>query len=178
MHVNVRDLVGHPGETKDLHRQVAVEEVGDDPWGPAEEPLRGPLLLDLVLDAVVEGVWVHGTVGWGLDLDCGRCLEAVHLDRTVEVGELYADPRRALDDDDDEVDEGYLLVDDATSLDLERLLHDTVVLDLPTSVRCGRSDCTPPVGDGVAVLDAEEAAAAAEAAPDPRWASLADLDLD
>ena len=75
MLVPVRDLVGHPGETKDLHRDVAVEEVGDDPWGPAQDVLVGPLHLALTLDAVVEGIWVHGALRWGLDLDCG-CVRA------------------------------------------------------------------------------------------------------
>lgn len=177
MLVTVSGLVGSPGETKDLHRDVAVEEVGDEPWGPAEDVLRGPIHLDLGLDSVVEGIWVHGTVRWGLDLACGRCLRPVSLDRSHEVGELYADPRRVREVDDEEIDEGYLLVQDATAIDLEQLLHDVVVLDLPTSVRCGRDDCVAPVGDGVAVMDEDEAAAAADAAPDPRWAALAELDL-
>lgn len=175
--LDVRDLVGHPGETRDLHRSVAVEEVGDDPWGPAEDVLRGPIVLDLVLDAVVEGVWLHGTISWALELDCGRCLEQVRLERAVEVGELFDDPRR-VDEGDEELEPGYVLVDEATRLDPERLLHDTIVLDLPTAVRCGRADCTPPVGDGVAVLDEDSAAATASDGPDPRWAALADIDLN
>lgn len=173
--VPVADLVGKPGATRSLHRTIAVEDVGDDPWGPAEEALVGDIELDLGLDSVIEGIWLHGDVRWQLRLDCGRCLRPVELDRDAEVGELYADPRRVHAEED--VDEGYELVEDASAIDLERLLHDLVVLDLPTSVRCGREDCVAPVGEGVAVLDEDELRARREGGPDPRWAALADLDL-
>lgn len=175
MHVPVADLVGKPGATRSLHRVVAVEDVGDDPWGPAEQALVGQLELDLGLDSVIEGIWLHGTITWQLELDCGRCLRPVALERTADVGELFADPRRL--EEGEEVDEGYELVEDASAIDLERMLHDVVVLDLPTSVRCGRDDCSAPVGDGVAVLTEDELRHRREDEPDPRWAKLAELDL-
>lgn len=175
MHVPVTDLIGNPGATRSLDRTIAVEEVGDDPWGPAEGALRGDIVLDLQLDAVVEGVYVRGAVAWQLTVDCGRCLRPVELDREVVVGELFADPRRA--DPDDELDEGYEVIDAGAAIDLERMLHDTIVLDLPTSPRCGRADCEPPAVEGVVVMDADAARAARAAEPDPRWAALASLDL-
>jgi len=173
--VPVAGLVGKPGSTRALHRIVAVEDVGDDPWGPAEDALTGELELELGLDSVIEGIWVHGQVRWQLTMDCGRCLRPVELDRAAEVGELFADPRRL--EEGEEVDEGYELVDDAAAIDLERLLHDLVVLDLPTAVRCGRDDCAAPVGDGVAVLTEEELRQQRDEEPDPRWAALAEVDL-
>ncbi len=175
MLIPVADLVGKPGSTRQLHRTIAVEEVGDDPWGPAEDALSGELELALGLDSVIEGIWVHGDVAWHLTMDCGRCLRPVEMDRSAEVGELFADPRRAIEDE--EVDEGYELVDDASAIDLERLLHDVVVLDLPTRVRCERDDCEPPVGEGVAMLTEDELRARREEEPDPRWSALKDLDL-
>lgn len=175
MFVPVADLVGKPGSTRSLHRTIAVEEVGDDPWGPAEDALTGGLELELGLDSVIEGIWVHGHVRWELTMDCGRCLRPVELERDADVGELFADPRRLEEGED--VDEGYELIDDAAAIDLERLLHDLVVLDLPTSVRCGRDDCAAPVGDGVAVLTEDELRRQREEEPDPRWAALAELDL-
>ena len=175
MHVPITDLVGTPGATRHLDRTVAVEEVGDDPWGPAEGALHDELRLDLVLDSVVEGIYVSGDVHWTLTLPCVRCLRDVDLDRTVEVGELFADPRRI--DPDDEIDEGYEIVDNATAIDLERMLHDLVVLDLPTRPMCGRDDCEVPSADGVRYLDADEAQAEQEARVDPRWAALRELDL-
>lgn len=175
MHVPVADLVGKPGATRTLHRTIAVEDVGDDPWGPAEDALTGDVDLALGLDSVIEGIWVHGRVAWQLEMDCGRCLRPVALDRAAEVGELFADPRRL--EEGEEPDEGYELIEDTSAIDLERLLHDVIVLDLPTSVRCGRDDCTAPVGDGVALLTEDELAQHREDEPDPRWAKLAELDL-
>ena len=175
MLIPVADLVGKPGATRRLHRTIAVQDVGDDPWGPAEEALTGDIDLELGLDSVIEGIWVHGDVTWSLVLDCGRCLRPVDLERGAVVGELFADPRRL--EPDDEVDEGYELVEDASAIDLERLLHDLVVLDLPTTVRCDRDDCEAPVGEGVQVLTEDELRAQREATPDPRWAALGDLDL-
>lgn len=175
MLVPVADLVGKPGATRHLHRTIAVEDVGDDPWGPAEDALTGAIGLGLGLDSVIEGIWVHGEVTWQLRIDCGRCLRPVELERTAEVGELFADPRRL--EEDEELDEGYELLVDAGAIDLERLLHDLVVLDLPTSVRCERDDCEAPVGEGVRVLTEDELAATRAEEPDPRWAKLADLDL-
>ena len=175
MLVPVADLVGKPGATRSLHRMVAVEDVGDDPWGPAEDALRGRLELDLGFDSVIEGIWVHGQVIWHLELDCGRCLRPVELERAAQVGELFADPHRL--EEGEEVDEGYELVDDTSAIDLERLLHDVIVLDLPTSVRCGRDDCVAPVGEGVSVVTEDELSQQREDEPDPRWAKLAELDL-
>lgn len=176
MLIPVADLVGKPGATRQLHRSIAVEDVGDDPWGPAEEALSGDIELQLGLDSVIEGIWVHGDVAWHLTLDCGRCLRPVELDRAATVGELFPDPRRFREDE-DEIDEGYELIHDAAAIDLERLLHDVVVLDLPTRVRCDRDDCEPPVGEGVAMLTEDELDAQREEEPDPRWAALEDLDL-
>lgn len=175
MLVPVADIVGKPGATRQLHRSIAVEEIGDDPWGPAEDALGPTIELDLGLDSVMEGIWVHGDVAWQLTMDCGRCLRPVELDRHAEVGELFADPRRAIEDE--EVDEGYEIVGDTSAIDLERLLHDVVVLDLPTSVRCDRDDCEAPVGEGVDVLTEDELREQREDEPDPRWDALKDLDL-
>lgn len=175
MLVPVADLVGKPGATRSLHRSIAVEDVGDAPWGPAADALGDQLELELGLDSVIEGIWVHGEIRWQLEMECGRCLRPVELGRAVQVGELFADPRRLAEDE--EVDEGYELVDDGAAIDLEQLLHDVVVLDLPTTVRCGRDDCVAPVGEGVAVVTEDELAQQREDEPDPRWSKLAELDL-
>lgn len=175
MLVPVTDLVGNPGATRDLHRSIAVEDVGDDPWGPAEDALHDELHLDLALDAVVEGIYVSGDVAWTLTVSCGRCLRDVEVERSVEVGELFADPRRV--DPDVEIDDGYELRDAGTTIDLERMLHDLVVLDLPTTVRCERDDCEVPGADGVVFMTEDEARSAEHEGVDPRWAALQGLDL-
>jgi uncharacterized protein len=58
-------------------------------------------------------------------------------------------------------------------LDLEQLVRDALVLELPLVPACGRADCAPAEAPGVLVGADESSTAPA----DPRWAALADLDL-
>lgn len=173
MRVVVTDLVGRPGESRHYTASLTRERVGDDPWGPAEDALTGEIELDLHLDSVVEGILVHGDVVFDLVLDCARCLEPVTVARTASVSELFQDPRKL--EPGEEAEPGYELVDDHTAIDLERMLHDVVVLDLPVRVHCERPDCAPAslAEDVVLVREGEEV----PRPPDPRWAKLADLEL-
>jgi len=174
--VPVTDLVGRPGESRRYTATLARERVGDDPWGPADDALSGDIELDLHLDSVVEGILVHGEVGFGMTMDCSRCLEPVTERRTTRVSELFQDPRKL--DTGEEVEPGYGLVDDANAIDLERMLHDVIVLDLPVRVLCERPECTTT---GTAAADVairtEEEDAGRDRGPDPRWAKLVDLEL-
>jgi uncharacterized protein len=174
--VNVTDLVGRPGATRDVVESVLRSDVGSDPWGPAEDGLQDPIDLDLQLDAVVEGIFVHGSVGFAVELPCARCLEPVEVDREVDVAELFQDPHKL--DPEDELEDGYALVDDRTAIDLERMLHDVVVLGLPVRVTCERPECVPYASEDVVLRSEDEHVAQVEARPDPRWAKLTDLDLD
>jgi uncharacterized protein len=172
--VPVTDLVGHPGVTRAVRRAVPVGEFGDDPWGPAEEAVRGDIGLDLHLDAVVEGILVRGAVGVDLELPCARCLDPRPLHLDVEVAELFVDPAKREDDDED--DPGYELVDAATAIVLDTMVRDALLVELPVRVLCddacqglcptcgadrNHTDCGHGPGDD----------------PDPRWAKLADLDV-
>jgi uncharacterized protein len=172
--VPVTDLVGHPGTTRAVSRAVPVGEFGPDPWGPAEGAIRGDIELDLHLDAVVDGILARGRVGVDLELPCARCLEAQPVHRDVDVAELFVDPRKREEDDDE--DPGYDLIDDATAISLDTLVRDALLVDLPVRVLCdetcqglcptcgadrNRGDCGHRPGDR----------------PDPRWAKLADLEV-
>ena len=176
MRVPVTDLVGNPGETRRLTQSLPPEDIGNDPWGPAADALRGPIELDLHLDSVVEGIFVHGDVGFGLELACARCLRPVVHHHDVAVAELFQDPSKL--DEGEEAEEGYELIDARTAIDLERMLHDVVVLELPVRVHCGRDDCRPATeGDDVALRTEDEERFRRENEPDPRWQKLADLEL-
>lgn len=174
MRVGIVGLVGHPGRTRPLVQDAAVEAFGDDPWGPLEGAIVGPIGLDLHLDAVVEGILVRGRVTARLVLECARCLTPTEVERDVEVTELFTDPARL--EEGEEPDEGYELVDGATALDLTALVRDALLVDLPVRVLC-RPDCA-----GICpVCGAERADGGCghEEAPeaDPRWAALAGLAL-
>lgn len=174
MRVPVTDLVGHPGATRPLSAEVERDAFGEDPWGPADDALDGPLVLELHLDSVVEGILVRGRIEVGLTLPCARCLAPQRADRTLEVAELFLDPTKREDDEDD--DPGYELLDDRTAIDLSTMVRDAVVIDLPVRVLC-RDDCAglcPVCGED---RNQRDCGHGDESTPDPRWAKLADLDL-
>lgn len=177
MRVPVTDLVGQPGESRPYAATLTREQIGDDPWGPADDALTGDITLDLRLDSVVEGILVHGDVVYDLVMDCSRCLEPVEIARSAQVSELFQDPTK-LDEDDEEPEPGYELVEGSTAIDLERMLHDVIVLELPVRVVCDRPSCTTAGTDDADVaLRTEDEEAARERGPDPRWAKLEQLDL-
>ena len=174
MRVPVTGLVGHPGETRELCRAVSPEEFGPEPWGVAEDGVEDPLVLDLHLDAVVEGILVRGSVRFAVSLPCGRCLELQRLEREAPVMELYLDPRKREEGDDE--DPEYELIDDLTAIDLTPLVRDALVVDLPLKVVC-REDCQglcPSCGGNRNETDCGHQHGDE---PDPRWAKLAELEL-
>lgn len=175
MRLSVTDLVDNPGTTRALRRVVERTDLTDvETWGPADEALVSPITLDLDLDAVIEGILVRGEVSFDVQVPCGRCTEPLVQHVVEDVAELFIDPERA--DPEDEWDEGYELLDRRSTIDLSTMLRDLVVLDLP--VRAFHdSPCQPVAVEGVEIRTEDEDRAIREAAPDPRWASLADLDL-
>jgi uncharacterized protein len=172
--VPVTDLVGHPGATRAVVEDVAPADVDEhETWGPAEGAITAPLHVELDLESVVEGILVRGTVDVDLELPCARCLVPQRLEHTVPVAELFTDPRRA---DQDDEDDGYLIDDDLAHLDLGPLLRDTVVMEVPVRVLC-RDDCQglcPVCGQDRNEADCGHRP---DEEPDPRWAALADVDV-
>ena len=174
MRVPVTDLVGHPGETRALTRAVPPDEFGDDPWGPAVTEVEEDVDLDLHLDSVVDGILVRGSIGFAIVIPCARCLEVQHVRRDVDVAELFVDPRKREDDDED--DPGYELIDDRTAIDLSTMVRDTLLVDLPLQFLCDEGCLGLCVVCG-ADLNQGDCGHRPGSAPDPRWARLADLDL-
>ncbi len=61
-------------------------------------PEGAPLELDVRLESVTEGVLVTGTITAPLRGECGRCLDPVSDELTVDVCELFAYPDSATDE--------------------------------------------------------------------------------
>ncbi len=131
-------------DTHDLIRQAgAMREVTDTVQAPTsvgngviEVPQGSRITLDLRLEAVVEGVLVTGTASATATGECGRCLTPISMPVEVDVQELYAYADRDLSAD--EAEELSTMTGDL--LDLEPVLRDQVVLDLPFQPLC-REDC-------------------------------------
>lgn len=165
--LSVSDLVGRPGASRRVDLAVPAPEGLELPLAAVEGPLRFPG----VLESVVDGILVRGTLSAPLVLSCARCLAEVHQDATAEVVELYSAPGNVAPDD--ELDPGYEIVEE--HIDLDTLLRDALVPAVPYQPLC-RPDCAglcPVCGcdRNTATCDC------VETTTDPRWAALEGLRL-
>ena len=84
--IDVRDLLGQPGTSREVHVQGTLEDLGTELAGvPADRPLEA----DLLLESVVEGILVSGRVRATMQLRCARCLKDFEAPLDVEVSELF-----------------------------------------------------------------------------------------
>ena len=171
--LDTRELGRRPGS------QRVVELTVPAPADLGIEVLRvtegSPVVLDLRLEAVMEGVLVTGTASAVLEGECVRCLQRIDDEIDVRLQELYLYPNGRHDESDTELDdEASRLEDDL--LDLEPLLRDAVVLALPFQPLC-TEDC-PGLCTECGARLADEPGHAHEAPVDPRWAGLARLQDD
>jgi len=158
---------------------------------PAPEDLRLELArvpggadveLDLRFEAVTEGILVTGSATAPLVGECARCLAPLASTVTASFTELYlydghdqhdGDDQHEWHDEYEEPDEERYL--DGDLLDLEQAFRDAVVLALPMSPLC-RDDCPGLCVECGVPLAQAGPGHRHEAAPDPRWAALAQLD--
>lgn len=137
--------------------------------GMAAVPEGAQLTLDLRLESVVEGVLVSGTVTAPVTGECARCLTPVSDTVSVPVTELFAYPDSATEQTSEEDEVSHLVGD---LLDLEPVVRDALVLDLPLSPLC-RDDCRglcAGCGERLDDLPADHT----HTVTDPRWAALAE----
>lgn len=114
---------------------------------------------DVSLEAVQGGVEVVGTVSAPWRGQCRRCLATAEGVLRIPVRELYTPGGDG--------EETYPLSDD--TVDLEPLVHDAVLLELPVAPLCAaacRGLC-PTCG-----ANRNEGDCGCTAPPDPRWAAL------
>jgi uncharacterized protein len=130
-------------------------------------PPGSPVELDLRLESVVEGVLVTGTATVQVRGECVRCLGPISDELEVEIQELYVYPGVELDNDLASRLQGDLI-------DLEPVLRDAVVLDLPFQPLC-RDDCAGLCVECGANLN-ENPNHRHESDLDPRWAALRGLE--
>ncbi|WP_375501222.1 DUF177 domain-containing protein [uncultured Jatrophihabitans sp.] len=165
---DLRELGRQPGALREYRRQVTAKETFglDVIWVPAGAELD----LDLRLESVTEGVLVTGTVSAPLTGQCARCLDPITDELTVDVCELFAYAASSTDET-TERDEVYRV--EGERLDVEPVVRDAVVLDLPWTPLCA-ADCAglcPDCGQRLDELPPDHA----HETIDPRWAALATL---
>jgi uncharacterized protein len=166
--LDTRELGRRPGSQRELSRTVpAPADLGIE---VLHVPEGSPVELDLRLEAVMEGVLVTGTTQASLTGECVRCLEPISDEIEVRFQELFVYEDHALPEEED-VEVSTLQND---LVDLEPVLRDAVVLALPFQPLC-EDDCPGLCPDCGARL-ADDPDHTHEAAVDPRWAALADVE--
>ncbi len=162
--VDTRELGRRPGLSRPLSRTVpAPAELGTEVIGVPE---GSELRLDLLLESVVEGVLVSGTISGRATGECVRCLDPVERPVDVRVQELYAYPGTASAEDEE------LLELHGDLLDLEPLIRDAVVPSLPFQPVC-TEDCPGLCSQCGARLVDDPLHGHDDS--DPRWAALRQL---
>jgi len=164
--IDVADLLTHPGARRPLHLEVGVERLGT-PVAVITEPVR----LDLMLERVPDGIVARGELHARWEGECSTCLRELAADLTVGVAELF-EPH-PLDGDTYPI-EGH-------EIDLEQLVRDALLLELPLAPACVDGNCEPAAAPGV-LIGASNTGAPDDTAPgtapvDPRWAALSNLEL-
>jgi uncharacterized protein len=122
-------------------------------------PVGALLVADVTLESALGGIAVTGAVIAPWAGSCRRCLEPASGVLEVKVRELYTEGGDG--------DEPYPLVED--ELDLEPLVHDAVLLELPQAPLC-RSDCLGLCA--VCGANRNEEPCTCDTPRDPRWAGL------
>ena len=126
--VNVRDIVHRPGEM----REHTLEVPAPDKWGEGLVSVAAgePVVVDVRLESVHEGILASGSVDTEYTGICGRCLTDIAEGVQVEFQELFAYPGSEATD--------FEVQDD--HVDLETLVRDATVLALPFQPVC-QPDC-------------------------------------
>lgn len=168
LHVDVKELKGHPGVQHNFSRTVeAPEGLGTVLVGIAE---NSDLVLDLRVESVHEGVLLSGTASAEVAGQCGRCLDPISYPLTVDVMQLYSWDQEVPEAEGD--DEETRVVTPDLTIDLEPALRDLMVSALPFQPVCAE-DCQGLCSQcGIRM---EEAPDHVHEQLDPRWAGLADL---
>ncbi|SDE47065.1 YceD family protein [Auraticoccus monumenti] len=161
--ISTHDLGRQQGRMVELHRTLeAPDALGNEVIGV---PPGSPITLDLRFESAGDGVLVTGTAEVTVSGECARCLTPISEQSELELMELYLYPDSEPDDEEASRLEGDLI-------DLEPLVRDTVVLDLPFNPLC-REDCAglcPVCGQD---LNADPTHDHGERV-DPRWGDLAE----
>ena len=156
LRIDVADLLTHPGSRRPLVREAAIAGLGGR-VARVDEPIR----VDLVLERVPDGLVARGMINARWSGECSVCLRDLSDDLGASVSELFE--AQAVDG------ETYPLL--GHEIDLEQLVRDAVLLELPLAPTCVSTGGVPcravDVND-----DADDGAPV-----DPRWAALSELEL-
>ena len=160
LRIDVADLLAHAG----ARREVSVTETVAD-LGTTVASVAGPVRVTMILERIPEGVMARGDVDCTWVGQCSYCLRDLTLALHLHADELF-EPA-PLDG------ETYPIV--GYEIDLEQLVRDTVLLELPLAPHCDEP-CRADVDTGAADTDTDTEDPT-DAPSDPRWAALSELEI-
>ena len=158
--IDVRDLLGHPGASREVGVRGVIEGLAGE-LAEVPDEIEG----DLLLESVVEGILVSGHLRGTFRLRCARCLKDFSRPFDVEVHELFVP---APDEDADD----YPL-DPEGALEVEQMTRDAIGVEIPFSpLHSPECQGLCPVCGGDRNLGE---CPGDHPATDPRWAGLEQL---
>lgn len=158
----VADLLRRPGASRVAHVEAPLADVRTVGSEVANDR---PVVVDLTLERISDGIVVRGTIAAIWDAVCSRCLAPVTGDLVVHVDELF-EPQPL-------EGETYSIDDDV--IDLEPMVRDAIVFELPAAPLCS-PDCAGLCPTCGADRNTTSCDCHTEDL-DPRWAALRSLDL-
>lgn len=159
--IGVNDIVHRPGEMREYELELSAPEKYGEAIAVVHE--GSPLTLSLRVEGLHEGILATGEVTTSARAECVRCLDACDVPVQVDFQELFAYSSQEAD--------SYLVRDD--TLDLEDIIRDAVVLDLPFQPVCS-PECyglDPATGE----KNTGPVADTKDSDIDPRWRELEKL---
>jgi uncharacterized protein len=167
LRVGVLELRRRPGTQRDVALRTPLPGLEITSAHVAD---GAEVVVDATLEAIEGAVTVTGTVTAPWEGECRRCLDPVTGTIEAALGEVF-EPHPT-------EGETYLLEGD--EVDLEPVVRDAVLLNLPLAPLC-REDCAGPAPEAFpAQVEGEGPDGGADEPPprDPRWAALDELHLD
>ena len=162
--ISVRDLINKPGTMRRVDFEVDLPDSLSN--SVVEVPAGTHLEFELRLESVYEGILATGGADTRAVGECSRCLDPIEVEVKVDFVELFA---YSLTNEDD------LVVEDE-KIDLEQVIRDEVVPNLPSQPLC-KEDCL-----GLCVECGEKLSNDPnhkhESAVDPRWNALKNFEKE
>jgi uncharacterized protein len=160
--IPVADLLGRPGEYRDIRFRHAFPEVesGLARLAPAPVAVTGKA------ESVVEGILLTGRAEAETELQCARCLTRFSSPMTLDLCELFVAPgHEAAEEDAFRIEGG--------EIDVGEMMREGLTLALPLNPLC-REDCKGLCARCGTDLNVG-ACDCTDDEVDPRWAALSGL---
>lgn len=140
LEISLRDLSRSPGSMRDYE---LVWEVPEDLGTSIMRVAPGSELpIDVAITSVDDGVLVRVHADVDLEGECVRCLDEVHRHHSVDIDELFFEPKAAqrLRQENDEEADDFLTISAKDTIDIESIVRDGIVTLMEDRPLC-KPDC-------------------------------------